>query len=411
MTSTAMRTDFADAARGLLRRPLRSLLSSLGIGIGVTALITMLAISEGAGRATLARIDSLGLDTLRLERVEPAEGKAMVGRSGDLFLEEVSDLQNWLGSRGVVGAFVRQDGVVVSSADRAVSATVIGVNIEWFAAEKIELARGRSLDQQDLAGQRPYAILGSGLASQLQVDPLATLRYGGHGGQPVSVVGVAVAKGRLLTEGTGLSALDFDTLLILPISAVAFRGGSSGRLAVDGLVISLHEPGTVLGIAEQLETLLQAGHRQPGDFRTVVPLTLLDQARESQRLFAFIMGAIAGLSLLVGGIGVMNIMLANIAEQTREIGLRLAVGASPGRIVSLYLANAVLLTFSGGLWGVVSGVLLALVVEHQAGWEVYFSPTALLVAPMAAIFTGLLFGLHPAVRAAALNPAQALRDT
>jgi putative ABC transport system permease protein len=404
----ALLTDMVDAARGLRRRPLRSLLSSLGIGVGVTALIAMLAISEGASRKTLATIGSLGLDTLRLEGGVPAGGNGGQGVESLFDGEDVRTLQAWLGSRGEVGAFVKEEGVEVTDGARTLTATVIGVNDRWFAAERVTLARGRFFDAIDQAEQRPYCVLGSALAAQLQADPLSPLRYAN---QPVTVVGVATGKGRLLTEGTGLSTLDFDNLLIIPLSLLSFPGEGGG--AVDGLVIRLAAPGEglILRMAEQVETLLRERGQRSGDFPLVVPLTLLQQARESQRLFALIMGAIAGLSLLVGGIGVMNVMLANIAEQTREIGLRMAVGAPPARIVSLYLCKAVLLTLAGGGLGVVSGVLAALLIERQAGWEVYFSPLSLLVAPLAALLTGLLFGVQPALRASSLNPAEALRDT
>ncbi|MDH3452665.1 MAG: FtsX-like permease family protein, partial [Gammaproteobacteria bacterium] len=141
------------------------------------------------------------------------------------------------------------------------------------------------------------------------------------------------------------------------------------------------------------------------------PYALLNEARDTQILFQLVMGAIAGLSLLVGGIGVMNVMLSNVAEQTREIGLRMAVGATRARIISLYLCHASLLCLAGGVVGLGLGVAAALLVQVYAGWAVAFSALGLSLGPLSAVTAGLVFGLHPALRAAALNPALALRES
>ncbi len=412
MVRRALLLDIKDAWKSLARRPLRSLLSSLGIGIGVTALIAMLSISEGAKQKAFEKIRSLGTSTLRVESslLESPGKNSIVNLSQGIHQGDSTYLSEWLGARGKVGAYVKRDNVVVSSGSQNISATVLGVNGQWFNAEKTALSRGRLFDESDISFGRNYCVIGYALASRLQVDILSTLQLDRY---PSTVIGVLAPKGRLMTEGTGLSALDFDNSVILPISAMPFTRVIAGRLLLDGMVISLNtqQDGAILSISDQVETILLGNHRQVGDFRIVIPFALLEEAAESQKVFSFIMGAIAGLSLLVGGIGVMNVMLANIAEQTREIGLRMAVGASRGRIISLYLWNSVLLTLSGGVWGVISGVLLTLSIQHYAGWEVVFSTFSIVVAPLSAIATGIIFGVHPAFRAASLDPAQALRDS
>lgn len=410
MNFTALKTDLFDALRSLCNRPLRSLLSSIGIGIGVAAMIAMLAISEGAGRDTLNQISSLGLHSMRLERAEAEHPGTLGGPPAQGFsVADVAELRAWVGARGTVGAFVRQDALPVRVGERTVTATVLGVTVPWIAAEQLPLASGRLLDEYDQVAGSASCLLGANLASRLEADLLDTVIYANR---PAIVVGITAPHGRLLTEGTTLSSLDFDQTIILPVSAMALKRGARGEIIFDGVVIRLKEQSEqgVLTVAEQLTTLLLAT-RQPGDFQLVVPLALLQQAQQSQRLFAAIMGTIAGFSLLVGGIGVMNVMLANIAEQTREIGLRMAIGASPRRIISLYLCNASLLTLGGGLWGVGSGIAGALLIQHQVGWSVAFSPVSLLIAPLSALLAGLVFGIHPAIRAAALDPAIALRDT
>lgn len=404
--------DLQDAWRNLFRRPLRSLLSGLGIGIGVAALIAMLSITEGAKRAAFVKFSSLGLQTLRVEAISAKSegGESTVNLSQGLIHEDGAQLAEWLGARGKVGLFIRRDNVRISVGNKTLVATVLGVNAGWFAAEALSATRGRILNEKDVAYQHNYCVVGSSLASALQVDVLATLQMEHHA---ATVVGVAARKGRLLTEGTGLSAVDFDNVVIMPFPAMPFPRVVAGRLLLDGLVVTLEKAPekTVQFLAEQIRQILLGNHRQVKDFHIVVPLTLLREAEDSQKVFSLIMGAIAALSLLVGGIGVMNIMLANIAEQTREIGLRMAVGACRTRIISLYLCHSILLTMTGAIWGVAVGVLVALLIQWFGGLPVVFSPFSLLVAPSFAVMTGVMFGLHPARRAASLEPALALRDS
>lgn len=404
--------DIRDAWRNLFRRPLRSLLSGLGIGIGVAALIAMLSITEGAKRAAFLKFSSLGLQTLRIEAspTKVEQGGSTINLSQGLIYEDGVQLAQWLGERGKVGVFIRKDNVRITVGNKTVVATVLGVSDGWFAAEGLQAVRGRILNERDVAYRENYCVIGNALAVALQADVGSTLQMENH---PATVVGVAAGKGRLLTEGTGLSSVDFDNAVILPFSSMPFARVVAGRLLLHGLVVSLDGASekTVLFLAEQIRQIVLGSHRQVKDFHIVVPLTLLREAEDSQKVFSLIMGAIAALSLLVGGIGVMNIMLANIAEQTREIGLRMAVGASRQRIISLYLCHSILLTMTGAIWGVAVGVLVGLSIEWFAGLPVVFSWFSLLVAPSFAVIAGVMFGLHPARRAAALEPALALRDS
>jgi len=405
--------DIKDAWGNLSRRPLRSLLSSLGIGIGVTALIAMLSISEGAKKSALDKIASLGINTLRIENIS---GSALIDRSSlanisrGLVAADAEYLAEWLGTRGSVGAYVRKDNVPISKGEKSVVGTVLGVTASWFKAENIHLQSGRMLNEDDIFSQENLSMTGDTITSTLELEPGSVIMLHHF---PSITAGTLAPRGRLLTEGTGLSALDFDSTVILPISSIQLIRPDMVKDQLDGMVIALNDTDQehILNIAGQIEEILFAGHHGVADYSLVIPLSLLKEARESQELFSFIMSTIAGLSLLVGGIGVMNVMLANIAEQTREIGLRIAVGASKIRIANLYLWNSILLTLFGGVWGVVSGVILALSIQKYGGWDVAFSSFSLIVAPLSAVVTGIIFGVHPAIRAASLQPALALRDS
>lgn len=405
--------DIRDAFLGLRRRPLRFLLSSVGIGIGVAALIAMLSISEGAKRKAVEKLSSLGTDTLRVEdstNILVAAGENYQNLSKGLSTYDLHRVKSWLGSRGYLGAYQRRDELLISSDKARMTVTLLGVSLEWLKAERLALKWGRWFDPLDERGAKSYCLVGSEVARRLKLNRGSHLRLGSYA---TTVIGALEPRGRLLTEGTGLSALDFDNSVLMVRTAMPVTKTLYDVHRLDGFVLRLADgsEANVLQAAEQVHHLLQRNHGTVKDFRLVVPISLMREVKESQRLFTLVMGVIAGLSLVVGGIGVMNVMLANVTEQTREIGLRKTLGASRGRILWFYLWNSMVITFSGGLWGVVAGVLLAYGVQLYAGWDIAFSTPAFVLAPLSALATGAVFGLHPAYSASTLDPAEALRES
>lgn len=405
----ALSCDLADAWSGLMRRPLRSVLSSIGIAIGVAALVSMLSIGEGARQQALDQVRSLGINTVRLENAAQAAqsvDRSLANLSQGLNHDALGRIRVWLGVRGVLSEYTRVDDVVLERDNRRRTATVLGVDGHWLRAEELRVGLGRPLARPDFDARARVCVVGAALGAQLGLAPGDSLRMQG---EICTVVGLLLPKGRLLTEGTGLSGLDFDRAVVMPGPAFPFPRAPG---QVDAAVIRLftEDEGAILSLAGQLDQQLLELHRGVRDYQVVTPATLMREARQTQRLFALVMGSIAGLSLLVGGIGIMNVMLANLAEQTREIGLRIAVGASRPRIVSLFLLHAVLLTAVGGALGVFAGVAIAIGVQSLAHWPVAFSWDALVVGPLYAVVAGMLFGYYPAHRAASLNPALALRE-
>lgn len=404
--------DCKDAWLSLRRRLARSFLSGLGIGIGVLALVAMLSIGEGAKHKALKKIGSLGVNTIRIEYAVPDTtfgGANIRNLSQGLTRSDADRVATWLGGMGDLGYYARRNSVFVTSGLQSSSATVIGVSARWFSAERVRLDEGRPFVPDDMIQMRRVCVAGNRIGSTLRLKPGETIRV--HN-EPCTLIGVLRQRGRLLTEGTGLSTLDFDALVVMPYESFPFRKVMGGDRLLDGLIVRLNDDNEqrIVSTARYIDELLRVEHRGVQDYRLVVPVNLLREARETQLLFRLIMGSIAGLSLLVGGIGVMNIMLANVSEQTREIGLRMALGAPRSRIVSLYLWHSMLLCLVGGVLGLVGGILAALAVQNYAGWAVAFSGFALVLGPLFAVVTGLVFGLHPALRAASLDPAVALRE-
>jgi len=376
------------------------------------ALVAALSISEGAKREALAKIASLGVETIRIENAALASQlgqRSVANLSMGLTLQDVANLRSHLAGKGDVSAYIRTSDLSATAQAQRGVVTALGADLIWPELERINLSWGRWFWPDDMQQRSAVCVIGSQVADELHISKPTLLTLGSTACQ---VIGVMQTKGLLLTEGTGLSALDFDRLVVMPITAFPFGRMVTGQLLVDGIVARFvgYNEAAMLRAADRVESLLSQWHREVRDFRLIVPQKLLQEKRATQSLFAMVMGTIAGLSLLVGGIGVMNVMLANVAEQTREVGLRMSMGATRRRIVTLFLWHAVLISLTGTLWGLVAGIGLAVLVQAYAGWIVAFSALSLLLGPLSALFTGVVFGIYPALRAASLNPALALRD-
>lgn len=408
----SLRSDFFEAWLGILRRPFRFLLSGLGIGIGVGALIAMLSIGAGAQRTALEKISSLGINCIRVEGTSTSQTGEIPHKAANLSkgltAEDALAISQRIHADSLIGAYRKKaETQIISSVAR--TGLVMGVTANWFKAENIELIQGRPLLPEDIAGHTNLCVLAEPLANRLGTGLDQILQVGHFA---YRVVGLISGKGRLLTEGTGLSAIDFDQLLLMPITSYPFYRSDKDRSLLDGIVIKLPEEkkNGIQSTAVTIEKIIQKLHRGVDDYLVVAPLRLLNEAKETHRIFSMVMGAIASLSLLVGGIGVMNVMLANINEQTREIGLRIALGATKNRIIILYLCQSILLTGLSGIWGIFGGVVIAQGVQLYAGWDIGYSLSGLLIGPTFAVFSGIVFGIYPALRAASTSPAIALRE-
>jgi len=390
--------------RSLLVHKLRSTLSILGVFFGVAAVVAVSSVGEGARREALAQIGALGVDTV-VVRVKPA---AEGSREPPVPLRERDADSLAAVVPGVVGtAALREATLVAEAGERHAELLTVGTTPGYRVASRLELAAGRFLTDLDVSDRKRVAVLGAAVANRLYplADPLGRdLRLGGDW---YRVVGVLEGRARGRRGAGPIRTRDVNEVVFVPLPALD-RGPAAGLDDVSEIVVRLASADAVLAGADVARAVLErkAGR---GAFEVVVPREILRQREETQRIFNVVTGVIAAISLLVGGIGIMNIMLASVAERTREIGVRRAVGATRRAVAAQFLVESSILTVAGGLLGAVLGVLGSFAIQHLAGWPTALSPGLLLAALLMALAVGIGFGLYPAWSAARLEPMEALR--
>jgi putative ABC transport system permease protein len=390
--------------RSLKLHKLRSSLSILGVVFGVAAVVAMSSVGEGARRETLAQIASLGIDTVTV-RPRPAEP----GEKAPAALPAAT-----AGSIGRVVPGVRAVAPLrvaelpAEAAGRTASVIAIGTTPSYRDATRLEVAAGRFLADVDVAGRQRVAVLGASVARAL--FPLGSpvgeaVRLGGDWYQVVGVLeGRASPRGR----GAAIRGRDINRSMLVPLGALD-RGADRRPDGVDEVVFRVAAPEAVVpaaGVA--LALVRRATGGEPVE--VIVPREILRQRERTQRVFNVVTGAVAAISLLVGGIGIMNIMLASVAERTREVGVRRALGARRRDVAAQFLVESSLLTVAGGVLGGVLGLVGAALIQVFAGWPTAVHPLMLAAALVVALAVGIGFGFYPAWHAAGLDPVEALRQ-
>ncbi len=406
----------SEALQGILSHRARSLLSTLGILFGVAAVIGILSIGEGARREQEALIGQLGILNFQIRAVDLPKDQAAAAevrrKSPGLGLRDLHALSGILPEASHVG------GMVIVEEDRFVplptddtEIRVIGADVAWLAATPLQRLAGRALDETDDESRAAVCLLGANarrtffgaapaIGARLKVGDLW-----------LTVVGVVDAPGG--STGKAMEGVEVDDRgndVIMPLNTALDRLGSkSGAAELTEIQVRVPRVEAVEGHVAVAQRAIARLHRDQADVTVVVPLKLLEQSRAQQRIFNLVMGLIAGISLLVGGIGIMNIMLASVLERTREIGVRLAIGATPRDIRNLFITEASMISLVGGIAGIAAGYGISLVVGRATGWATAVSYEAVAVATFVSMAEGVIFGWVPARQAAQLPPATALR--
>ena len=407
-----LREAAASSLESLRAHSLRSALTMLGIIFGVGAVIAMLSIGAGAEREALEMIDALGMRNILVEAKDyPRENDlvevrkkspGLLARDADAIADAVP------GVDAVIRKVMVEPYKVLSPRGRG-KPRVIGVSYDYPKLVRLDLAEGRFLDAEDEAAFAQVCVIGDKVRRDL-------FGFGPALGQALkvneewlTVVGVLAMSARD-REVQGFKITGTANDVYLPVTT-AERKFSMRPLKspLDELVVAMRPDAPVQETAAVLTGLLDRLHGGADDYTVVVPEALLAQSRKTQRLFDLVMGCIAGISLLVGGIGIMNIMLATVLERTGEIGVRRALGATRIDIRNQFMIESFLLSVLGGLVGILMGVAIARGVAFYAGWRTIVTLTSIALSTGVSMSVGLGFGLYPAVRAARLDPIEALR--
>jgi len=394
--------------RSLLVHKLRSVLSILGVVFGVAAVTAVSAVGEGARREAVAQIGSLGIDTLTVRARPAGSGAAAGGRAAVGLRLADAEAVRAVVPHLLAAAPVREAALAAEAGGRTTQAGVVGTTAAYREAASLRLASGRFLTDVDLGDRKRVAVLGSTVASALfPFEPPVGQRLL-VGGDWYDVVGVV--EGRAAPRGRPgpIRTRDVNRAVFVPLPSLD-RGGDGGADSIDEIVLRVDDADRVGASAEVARRVVQrTTGGAPVD--VVVPREILRQKERTQRIFNVVTGAIAAISLLVGGIGIMNIMLASVAERTREVGIRRAVGASRRDIAAQFLVESSLLTSAGGVLGALLGVAGSLAIQALAGWPTALSAGMLLVGLVVALAVGIGFGWYPAWQAARLEPMEALRS-
>ncbi len=404
-------TALMSALRALGTNWLRSMLTMLGIIIGVAAVITMIAIGGGAQQRVEEQIKSLGTNImLVLPGAQTTGGVRLGAQTGQTLTEEDARAVAAEVPEVQAAAPSLRTGAQVVAANANWSTSVMGTTPEYLEVRDWPMASGRSFEEAEQAGSGKVAVLGQTVAQQLfgdadPIDQVIRVRK-----VPLQVIGVLARKGQ------NSMGQDQDDVIVVPLSTFRNRiqGMSAGRIKrVGAISVKVREGQSMQDASDKMRELLRQRHRlQSGaddDFSIRNLTEMLQAQEESSRVMAMLLAAVAGVSLVVGGIGIMNIMLVSVTERTREIGLRMAVGARSRDILGQFLIEAVTLSLVGGAIGIVIGMVATWAIGSFAGWQVLLSAESILLAVGFSAAVGVFFGFYPARRAAALLPIQALR--
>jgi putative ABC transport system permease protein len=414
------REAFHSALDSLAAHKLRSALTMLGMIFGVGAVIAMMSIGAGAERQAMATIERLGLRNVlvRAKTFKDEELREIRQTSLGVSRRDAAAITEAIPGVDLLAPRIRIDPYkVFSPAGRADGTAVYGVTPEYAELANLTLAEGRFLDALDERSHAQVCVIGPAVRRDLFGYGPALGRLVKINDLWLEVVGVLAAadagepktKSLLAKEEAAPAALTTREIY-LPLST-ADRKFEHPELAspLDEIVVRLKEGTSGGETAALLRDLLDRLHAGAADYELVVPEALLAESRRTQRLFNVVMGAIAGISLLVGGIGIMNIMLATVLERTREIGVRRAVGARSRDIRFQFIVESFAISLIGGLAGIVAGLALARGVAAYAGWQTIVTGASILLSTGVAMAVGLASGIYPASRAAGLDPIEALR--
>jgi putative ABC transport system permease protein len=394
------------AGQSILKNKMRTLLTMLGVIIGVGAVSVLAAVGTGAKSQIENQIRNLGTNLIVITPGSTNQGGVSQGAQSfnRLSLDDVKAIDEEAFLLAGVSPIISSRAQIVGGSGNWVT-SADGVDVDYTAIRDWPLASGSFFQEEDMGSNAKVVVLGSTVADALfpYEDPLGQqIRVRDV---PFSVIGVLAPKGQTAT------GRDLDDVILVPYTTAQTR--LSGRQFIPQILASTYNSEDIPAAQEEIRAILRDSHglavNEPDDFEVRNQSELTDTASETARIMTLLLSAIAGISLLVGGIGIMNIMLVSVTERTREIGLRLALGARGTDVLTQFLVEAVVMSLAGGVVGVALGFTGSEIVRAVTGWNTMISPQIVVLALGFAAGVGVFFGFYPARRAAALDPIEALR--
>jgi putative ABC transport system permease protein len=406
--------DLQRSVDNLLLNKIRSLLTMLGMIFGVAAVLSMLSIGAGAQQRVMAFIEDLGVHNLIVESKETTDRQAWAKirqQSPGLSFQDVRAMQATVAGIDSVTPRKRFTPNKLIPKPQGDSPVVYGVQPNYVGIGSLRVTSGRFFDEEEASRAEPVCVLGEAARTALfgLDDPLG--KFIKVNDQWFRVIGSAGPQAAASGEVSGLPTQDRNNLIYVPTGAAIFRledNYSGMRDEIDGVYLRLKQDVDVTTAAATVRSILGTSHRGADDYALVVPAELLAEQQRTKRIFDIVMVALASISLLVGGIGIMNIMLASVLERTREIGIRRAIGARQADIIRQFVMETTLIAVVGGLIGLMMGIAMSRLIASFAGWSTIVTGGSLLLAFSVSVLIGLVFGVYPALQAARLDPIQAL---
>jgi len=401
------------ALRGLADHKFRSFLTMLGIIFGVASVITMLSIGEGAKRKAIAKYQDLGVNNIiirekklsdqELEEVRAKFSQGLSIRDAAVIKEIVPNVVRITSQA--------ESNPEIKYGDKSLKSTLIGVTPELIKIINYNLKSGDFITAEQYDQRLKVCVIGASVASRLfqNQDPIGKMVK--IEDQWLEVIGVLESKA-LFTETVGeLAARDLNTDVYVPLTTFLNRFTRENELSseIQQITVQLDNSGHLLEASKIIKEILDRRHFNNDDFSIIIPFELLKQEEKERQIYNFLLGAIAAISLIVGGIGIMNIMLATVMERTREIGIRRAIGARKADIMSQFVTEAVAISITGGIIGVLLGVSLSLIVSLATDVSTYIRLYSIFIAFAFSVIVGISFGYLPARNAANLKPVDSIR--
>ena len=426
--------DIQIAVEAIIANKLRSVLTALGIIFGVAAVISMLAIGNGAKQEILHQMEQVGVNNIIISAsFKPKKENGSSGENNEIKkISKGLNLQDYEAIRSVLPTIKRispellyETNGIYKENQRSIN--MLGIAPDYFEMFNINLKEGNNFSQEQIEKGLPVCIISEEVQVQLFKKEKALGKYLKCGNNWLRIIGISQKKNMEIENREELDITTFTNNVYIPVKTMIMRyqnralitpqsfsrrGGGNNYAnyhQLDKITVQVQETEQLIPSKGILQRLISKRHSGVQDFKITVPEVLLKQKQRTKNIFNIVLGAIASISLLVGGIGIMNIMFASVMERIKEIGIRMAIGGKQNDIIVQFLSEAVLISVTGGFIGIVLGVTLSFLIESIAGIPTIVSPASVLLAFLVSATVGVIFGYSPARKAALRDPIESLR--